>query len=359
MKNLTKLLLRALVLALSFSIVVVLFSLGGCRPVVEEPVVEEPVVEEPVVEEPVVEEPAVEEKIIIGASLPQLDAEGFIVNNASLIKEAEENNAEVISFSAENSAEIQLAQIEDFIARQVDAIIFVPVDADALVVGVEKANEANIPIVAMDRSTTGGTLTGLVESDNVAHGKGAANLMAEAAEKAGIPLSELKVLELLGDQATSAGLERHQGFEERANELGFNIVASLPTYWQNDEAYAATLDAFTANPDINAIFEASDIAMHLGVESALSGTGRLKPRGEEGHIIITSVDGGSKGMEAIREGYIDGIAAQQLIIMGKKSVEIAIKAVRGEPIEESIIRLEPDLVTPENVDSEEHWANQL
>jgi len=298
-------------------------------------------------------------ELTFGVCLPQLDNEGFRVNLDSIQVVTNHAGIKTLPFSANNSAETQMLQIEDLLVKGVDAIIFTPVDADAMSTAVEKANKAKIPIVAMDRSTTGGKLTGLVESDNVAHGRGAADLMASAAKKAGLPLSKLKVLELLGAQATSAGLERHKGFADRAKELGIPIVSALPTEWQSDKANSATMDAFQANPDINAIFEASDVAMHAGVESALKQIGKLHAASDKSHIIITTVDGGPKGIEAVKNGYIDGIAAQQLIMMGKKAAEMAIAAQQGKVITESIIRFRPDMVTPENVTSKDHWANQL
>lgn len=300
-----------------------------------------------------------DDQIVLGVTLPQLDADGFRVNLEAVEAVAEENGVQVLSFSANNAVETQLQQIEDLVTRGVDAIIFIPVDAEAMSTGVLRANDAGIPIVSMDRSTTGGDLTALVESDNVAHGRVGAELIAEAAQEQGLDISELKVLELLGAQTTSAGQERHEGFAAKADELGIEVVASLPTEWQADRAYAATLDAFEANPDINAIFMASDIAMYTGVESALDQMSKLIPIGEDGHIIVTGVDGGPTGMDAVRNGYIDGIAAQQLINMGRMAAEAALAAIEGEAIEESVIRLEPGPVVPENVESPDHWANQL
>lgn len=297
--------------------------------------------------------------ITIGITVPQIDADGFRVNVMAAEQEAESRGVEIISFSAQSSADTQLSQIEDMIARRLDAIIINPTDVNAIGIGVIKANEVGIPVVAMDGNINDGELTALVESDNVAHGRACADLMVEAAKKQGLAVEDLKVLELLGDQATTSGVERHVGFVARSEELGITIVVELPTMWQSDKAYASTLDAFQANPDINAIFEASDIAMHAGVEAALSQIGKLHPAGTDGHIIITAVDGGPKGLDSVRKGYIDGIAAQQLIEMGRRSAEIAIDAVEGKKPAQKVIRMKPDLVTPENVDDPVHWANQL
>jgi len=299
-------------------------------------------------------------QLVFGLSSPQLDATGFKVNADAVQKYCDDNGIKLITLDASNDVDKQLKQIEDFITQGVNAIIFTPVDSAALAKGVEKANAANIPIVAMDRSVEGGKLTGMVESDNTAHGAEAAVLMAQAAKDAGIDVKDLKVLELLGAQATSAGLERHDGFSKKAAELGINIVSSLPTEWQSDKAYNAVLDAFQAHPDINAIFEASDIAMHGGVEPALKQLGKLVAAGTQGHIMITSVDGGPQGLDAIRNGYIDGIASQSLIEMGSKAAEIAMQAANGgmNGKDTVTVKLNPVAAQKSNVDSAELWANQ-
>ncbi len=302
---------------------------------------------------------AVAGQLSLGVTVPALDADGFKVNADSARKQATAMGAAFTEFSANNSVERQISQIEDMVSQGMSAIVVNPTDYNALGTAIQKANAAKIPVVAMDGDILNCELVALVESDNVAHGRAAADLMAEAAAKAGLKSSDLVVLELLGDQATTSGVERHEGFNARAKELGITISRALPTMWQNDRAYNATLDAFQAVPDINAIFEASDIAMHAGVESALQQINRLKKIGEPGHVIIVGVDGGPNGLNSIRKGYIDGIAAQQLIVMGELSAKIALDAAQGIQPKDKIIRLQPDLTTPENVDSPDHWANQL
>lgn len=302
---------------------------------------------------------AADEKAVIGVALPQLDADGYRANLIGIQEKAEEYGFEVQPVDSQNSAEEQTRQIEDFITSGVDAIIFIPIDSAAMVTAVKAANAANIPIVSMDRSVEGGELTALVESDNATHGSQAADLMLAAAEAQGKKASDLIVLELLGDQASSSGLERHEGFTKRCEELGITIVSSLPTNWQADEAYSSTLDAFQANSDINAIFEASDIAMHSGVISALEQLGKKFAVGEEGHVIITSVDGGPQGVDNVIEGFIDGIAQQSLLDMGGKAMEAAAKAIKGETITEPVIQLAPVLVTSENASSDELWTAKI
>ncbi|MGE5614248.1 MAG: sugar ABC transporter substrate-binding protein [Bacillota bacterium] len=302
---------------------------------------------------------AKDKKIVFGISMPQLDNDGFKANLISIQQFAEEYGIELITSDAKNTADLQMQHIEDFITKKVDAIVMCPIDSGALAAAVKKANEAGIPVAAFDRNVSGGELAGLAESDNRAHGAKAAELMAEVAKKSGMDISELKVLELQGALSTSAGLERHEGFVSKAQELGINIVSSLPTEFKSDIAYSAVMDALQAKPEINAIFVPSDNACYNGVESALTQINRLKKTGEKGHIIITTVDGGPLGLEGIRNGYIDAIAAQSKLLMSHEAMMLAYKTVTGEKIENPIVRIPPTPVTIDNVDDESLWANAI
>lgn len=300
-----------------------------------------------------------DKKIVFGISMPQLDNDGFKANLIGIQQAAEKLGVEIITADAKNSADTQMQQIEDFITKGVDAIVMCPIDSSALAAAVKKANDANIPVAAFDRNVADGVLVGLAESDNRKHGERAAELMAAAAEKNGLTVADLKVLELQGALSTSSGLERHEGFSQKAKELGINIVVSLPTEYKMDMAYSAVLDAFQAHPDINAIFIPSDNACYSGVESALRQLNKLIPVGEEGHIILTSVDGGPQGLEGVRNNYIDGIAAQSKLLMSEEAMRLAYNAVIGQKNDETIIRIPPTDVTKENVDDETLWANAI
>ncbi len=53
----------------------------------------------------------------------------------------------------------QLDQIDNFIAQKVNAIVVVPVDYDGIVPGIEKANQAGIPVISLIISSHGGKFT--------------------------------------------------------------------------------------------------------------------------------------------------------------------------------------------------------
>ena len=297
--------------------------------------------------------------VTIGVVMPQLDNDGWFAIYIGALSKIIEMGADLVTLDARNSADTQLAMVEDLITKKVDAIVFVPVDSAVLSIGVIKANEAGIPVVLMDRSTEGGEVTALVESNNVAIGVKGAELMVEMAEKLGLKVEELKVLEIVGDLTTSAGQERHEGFSSKAAELGLNIVLEAPAYWDTAKANAAVLDAFQVHPEINAMYMASGCAYYSGVASALKSMGKLVPREQEGHILLISTDGCPEPLQAIRDGHVDADAAHYLVMLGSKAIEIAFNATKGKLPEEKIVRLDPDPITPDNVDDMVHWANKL
>ena len=94
--------------------------------------------------------------------------------------------------------------------------------------------------------------------------------------------------------------------------------------------------------------------------SALEQLGLLKAAGEDGHIIITCVDGGPDGLEGIRSKYIDATASQQVSYMPTAALDYIASYFEGKvtATEGTIEALAPQLVTLDNVDDPSLWANQ-
>ncbi len=72
---------------------------------------------------------------------------------------AEENDTDVRFVDAQDDTAKQSNDIDDLIQQGVDVLLINPVDSAAIVPAVEAANNANIPVIAIDRSSDGGTLT--------------------------------------------------------------------------------------------------------------------------------------------------------------------------------------------------------
>lgn len=289
-------------------------------------------------------------------------ADEFIYSVGKKAQEYAESEGYAVTFyNADNVADTQASQINDVLALGVDCIILAPVDADALSDSVAVINEKGVPVTLIDRTVTEGKFVSVNQADNVQCGYQGATALVEQAKAQGIEVGDLKVLELMGDLASTSGLERSQGFQQAAEDLGFEIVSSLPTYWQSDTAYNDTLDAFQADPSINAIYCASDGVMADSVINALDQMQLLKNKGEAGHIIITTVDGTPGVIKYIKDGQIDAACAQPAFQMATDAVDYLTRALAGEEKVDGCINnaLAPVIITSENADSSEHWGNNV
>src|SRR5919108_481439 len=83
---------------------------------------------------------------------------------------------EVLVVSGENDAARQNQQVEDFVARRVDAIVLSPCDSKAVGQSVRKANAAGVPVFTVDIACLdpGAEVVAHVATDNYSGGRQAA-----------------------------------------------------------------------------------------------------------------------------------------------------------------------------------------
>ena len=84
--------------------------------------------------------------------MANLQADFFNQIKQSVTAEAAKQGVEVVVADARGDAATQVNQIEDFVTKKVDAIIYIPAGATAAGVPVKDAKRAGIPIIAVDRN---------------------------------------------------------------------------------------------------------------------------------------------------------------------------------------------------------------
>ena len=88
---------------------------------------------------------------VVGIAMPTQSSERWINDGANMKKQLEAKGYEVILQYAEDDVQMQVSQIENMVAQQVDCLVIASIDSVALT-GVEaQAKEAGIPIIAYDR----------------------------------------------------------------------------------------------------------------------------------------------------------------------------------------------------------------
>jgi len=224
------------------------------------------------------------DKVVIGYSISTLNNAFFVGMTKGVENGAKKFGVELITVNANGDSAKQAADVEDLITKGVDAIIINPRDAEAIAPAVKKALDAGIPVFALDRGVTGVEVTSFLETDNVAMGRLAADLIAEAMKA---KYGEVKgnVIELVGLVGTTAARDRGKGFHEQLKKYpGLKLVAAQPADFNQEKAFNVTSNLVLAHPDVDAIYGHNDDNT-VGAARALKAMGFTGTRGQQ--VVLT------------------------------------------------------------------------
>lgn len=270
----------------------------------------------------------------LGLSISTLNNPFFVNLRDGAQRAADEAGAELLIADAQNDAARQQSDVQNLVTQQVDAILVNPVDSDAIVPAIEAANQANVPVLALDRAASGGEVVTLIASDNVEGGRIAARELIELVGSG--PVAQLE-----GVPGTSAARDRGRGFQEVIDGQGnVNLVASQPANFDRAQALNVTQNILQANPEIRGIFAQND-EMALGAVRALGNRAG-------GEVKVVGFDAIEDALQAIQDGTMNATVAQQPARIGELGVENAIEVVNGGDVPDNI-PVEVRLVTQENV----------
>jgi ribose transport system substrate-binding protein len=258
-----------------------------------------------------------EEKPKIGLAVANLQADFFNQIKQSVTKEAAKQGVDVVVADARGDAATQVNQIEDFVTKQVDAIVYIPAGATAAGVPVKDAKKAGIPIIAVDRNPPDEPANSFIASDSVA---AARTLGEHVAKETG---GEGQVAILQGQVGTTPEIDRNKGFDEAlAKNPGLQVVAKQPADWDQDKGFSLAQNMLQAHPDISVFFGRAD-AMALGAAQA------VRVANVPHKVTIVGFDGDVAGLKAVRDGTVDATMTQQTQKMGRMAVQSAQTLIDG------------------------------
>jgi ribose transport system permease protein len=270
----------------------------------------------------------------VGLSVSTLNNPFFVQLKEGAQAEAKKEGVSLTVTDAQNDASQQGNQIENFTSQNVKSIIINPVDSDAAGPAVKGANNANIPVIAADRTVNKADVAATVASDNVEGGKLAAKTIAEALGGKG------KILVLQGVTGTSAANERGKGFTEGLKAYpGIKVVASQPADFDRTKGLDVTTNMLQAHSDVDGVFAQND-EMALGAIKALGSKAGKS-------VKVVGFDGTPDGLTAVKDGSLLASVAQQPKLLGKLAVENAVKAAKGEKVD-ATVKVPVKVVTKDN-----------
>lgn len=269
------------------------------------------------------------DQIKLGLSVDQLFESRVGVNNA-IKAEASQRGFELIEVVADGDAQAQNAQIQSLITQQVDAILVCAVDQNTIERALIAAKRAKIPVVAYDRDLPDSRVVqAFVGPDSIFDGREAGKYTYEVLKDVE---GEVVLVELIGALNDQNGIDRQKGWREEVRKLPNLRIVEVPTDWDSSRALSGTQNAFQANDVVHGVFAATDT--HIpAVETVLTDLKKLHKVGEEGHIVITGINGSNDGYQAVAAGTADGIVVMDLETTGKTAVALAADLIAGNKVE--------------------------
>lgn len=269
----------------------------------------------------------------IGFSMKSASNPFFKIIADNLAEAAAEHGYEVLIASGDEDVRIQAGQIDDWITKQVAAIVLNPVDSKTIGPAIRKANEAGIPVFTCDLRCTDpeAKVVTHIATDNFQGGRLAGTAMVGLLGETG---GQVLVLDL--PSAASCVL-RVQGFQQVVDEHNaahddkqIVVVAKFGSKGQKERGYAITMDALEQHPEIDAIFAINDPAA-LGAYQALVKADRTN------EIQIIGFDGQLEAKQAIKDGKIFADPIQFPDRMGRMTMAAILRFFAGEELAEQTL----------------------
>ncbi|HRI15052.1 MAG TPA: sugar ABC transporter substrate-binding protein [Verrucomicrobiota bacterium] len=268
------------------------------------------------------------EPLTIGVAFETLQTESWVAAWDKLKSESQRQNIKLLEAVADGDANRQLEQVKSFVNRKVDGIIIAPKDAKTVIPMIKAGKAANIPVVLYNRPSdpTDAKHT-VIAPDNFSITKETVDYLIAEARKTG---KKQKAIVLIGDLGDINALGRRDGFEAavKAAPDAIEVVARIPTDWNQEKALAGVQSAFQANPDIGVIFTSSDF-MFPSIRSVLSNQGKWRKVNEPGHVILGGFDGDATAYQLMKEGYVDATGVQDLLWEAEQAIKVIVDAKKG------------------------------
>jgi ribose transport system substrate-binding protein len=236
----------------------------------------------------------------------------------------ENENVEAVVLDAGGDVARQIAQIQDLIQQNVDAIIIWPTNGKAVVPAVRKAHQAGIPVIVTNSNIAEEGLQFIASfsgPDNITQGARSAELMCEALDGKG------QIVQISGQPGYTTAIERAKGFEDRLPEVcpDVELMETQPGDW-NREKSQRVMESFLVKYDtIDGVY-AGDDNMGVGALNAAKAAGRA------GDIAFVGATNFAVGYEAMARGEYYGSIYQSPVDDAEAALKTALDVLAGKDV---------------------------
>jgi ribose transport system substrate-binding protein len=266
----------------------------------------------------------------IGITQNNVGVDSYQTTYEKAFIEAAEANDKVESVVLDAGGDVarQIAQVEDLIQQDVDAIIIWPTNGEAVIPAVRKAKNAGIPVIVTNSNIAEqgfDFVASFSGPDNITQGARSAEIMCDRFKEMGIE-NEAQIVQISGQPGYTTAIERAKGFEDRLPEVCPNVtlMETQPGDW-NREKSQQVMEAFLVKyDDIDGVY-AGDDNMGVGALNAAKAAGR------DG-IVFVGATNFSVGYEAMAAGDYWGSIYQSPVDDAKAALQTAIDVLDGEDV---------------------------
>lgn len=235
-----------------------------------------------------------------------------------------------VSAAAQFSGDEQVPIINAVTASKPSVAAVVPTDEQALGAPLGNLVANGTRLITVDQTLARNDIVdSAITTDNVAGGGLAADEVNTLIGGAG------KVLVITQPPGSSAQDQRVEGFEKKiASYRGIEYLG--PQYASNDPQKVAQIITATlaAHPDLKAVFATND-------QGAIGVVTGLRQAGKTGDVKVVAYDAATAEVDALKNGAIQVLIAQDPNAEGRVAMQTAKKIVDGEDVEP---RIQTDLI---------------
>ena len=232
----------------------------------------------------------------------------------------------------EGDVQAQINQVEDQLAKGVDAIALAPGDPNAFAPIVDDAIKSGVPVVFVDTKGINEGVT-FIGTNNKNGAALAAKFICDKTPKGA------DVAVLTGIESQSTALLRRDGAIKGLKDCGLNLVATQTAMWDTAKGRSVTESIILKNPNIKAIFASND-NMGIGAMQALKDA-------DMNDVVVVGFDATPDAAKSILAGEMTATIAQFSYNMGAYGVKYALELANGGSIDLNI-DTGTQLVTKEN-----------
>lgn len=246
--------------------------------------------------------------------------------NQELKREAAKHpELEFIISDAQQDNSKQVADVENFIVKEVDVLIISPNEAQPLTAIVEEAYDRGIPVIVLDRKILSDKYTVFIGADNMLIGEAAGRYAAKLLGGKG------NVVEIWGLKGSTPAQERHDGFMKGiAGFPEIKIIYEQDGAWLRRKGLEIMENALQRFEKIDLVYGHND-PMAMGAYIAAKNANRHQ---EMYFIGIDGLHGPEGGAQAVLNGQLS--ATFLYPSGGREAILTALKILRGEAVEKNI-----------------------